>query len=225
MLSAFIVCGVISAAQGAFRWRVSTLSAVFAGVWTSTFDTREMFIAICFRVTVLLTSCTLGDVFLVYPGSFYLDKLILKRRYTVYVFVIVGLFQVNEKQVEWLLCNSVMNVYNVTNCMSQLKQFLSDVFYVCGVMKVFEDFPVGSLFLKLVCVVIDTSFFEVLDKFAVCIRCCTTQFDDVISHTFGAILFIFGNFTYVFYHFTVVDYTMNKNGRRFVIWWRLRFFA
>jgi hypothetical protein len=47
-------------------------------VGTTTFDTHKGFVAICSSVAVLLASCVLWDVSLVYPGRFYLDNLVWK---------------------------------------------------------------------------------------------------------------------------------------------------
>jgi hypothetical protein len=59
MLTAFIVCRVISATQGTFRWRVPSLITVFAVMWATAIDTRLGFVAVGSCVSVLLTSCAL----------------------------------------------------------------------------------------------------------------------------------------------------------------------
>jgi hypothetical protein len=111
-------------------------------LWAATFDTPERFVTVSSRVAVLLASCTLRDVFLVYPGRFYAN---LEGRCIIYVFVIASRFQVDEKQVEVFFCYSVMNVYYVVNHVSQVEQFLGDILHICRVVKVFEDYSVCPL--------------------------------------------------------------------------------
>ena len=85
MLAAFVVCRVIPATQGTFRWRVPSLIAIFAVMCATTFDTRVGFVAVCSCVSVLLTSYALWDVFLVHSRRFYVDNLILNGRYILYM--------------------------------------------------------------------------------------------------------------------------------------------
>ena len=99
MLAPFIVCRVIPATQGAFRWYVPSLCAISAVMRATTFTTRVGVVAVRSCGSVLLTSCALGDVFLLCPRRFDVDDLILNGCYIVYVFIIVSWFQVNENQV------------------------------------------------------------------------------------------------------------------------------
>jgi hypothetical protein len=131
-------------------------------------------------VAVFLASSALRDVLLVYPGRFYLNNLVLESRYIIYVFVTACWFQVDEKLVEGCFCNSMMNVYYIANRVSQFEQFLAYILHVCGVVEVFEDYSVGPLFLKLVCVVIYSTFFEMFDEVAVRIRRLAVEFDDIV---------------------------------------------
>jgi len=99
-------------------------------------------------------------------------------------------------------------------------QLLTDVLHICGVVEVFEDYSVCPLFLQLVCVIIYSILFEVLDEVAVCVWHRAVKFDDVVCQTFGVVLFILGYFTYAFHHFPLVNNAVNKDGRRFmVLWW------
>jgi hypothetical protein len=68
-------------------------------------------------------------------------------------------FQVDEKQVEGFFCNSVVNIYYTADCVSQVEEFLTDALYICGVVKVSEDYSICPLFLKLICVIIYLIFF------------------------------------------------------------------
>jgi len=108
-----------------------------------------------------------------------------------------------------------MNVYYIANLVSQVVQLLTDVLHIRGVVEVFEDYSVCPLFLQLVCVIIYSIFFEVLDEVAVCVWRPAVRFDDVVCRTFGVVLFILGYFTFAFYHFPVVNSAVNKDGRRF----------
>jgi presenilin-like A22 family membrane protease len=154
-----------------------------------------------------------------------LNNLILESHYVVYTFIIGCWFQVDEKQVEGFFCNSVANVYYIADCVSKVEQFLTDVLYICGVVKLFENSSICPLFLKLICVIIYLIFFEVFDDVAVCVRRCTIKFDDVVYHTFCVVLFVLGYFAYAFYHFTVVNSSVNEDGWRFEVLWRSRLFS
>jgi hypothetical protein len=75
-----------------------------------------------------------------------------------------------------------MNVYYVVNRVSQVEQFLADVLHICGVVEVFEDYSVCPLFLKLVCVIIYSVFFEVLGEVAVRVWRRAVEIDYVVWH-------------------------------------------
>jgi hypothetical protein len=73
-----------------------------------------------------------------------------------------------------------MNVYYVLNRVSQGEQFLANVLHIDRLVKLFEDYSVCSLFLKLACVIIYSVSFEVLDEVTVRVRCRSVEFDDVV---------------------------------------------
>jgi hypothetical protein len=92
VFTALIVCRVISAAQGAFCWRVSSLVAIFTVVGASAFNARLRFVAVCSCVSILLASYALRNVVLICSVRFSVDYLILDSREVVHVFVVVGRF-------------------------------------------------------------------------------------------------------------------------------------
>ena len=69
MLAAFVVCRVIPATQGTFRWRVPSLIAIFAVMCATAFDTRVGFVAVrsCVRTVDIVriveyVSCSFEEV-------------------------------------------------------------------------------------------------------------------------------------------------------------------
>jgi hypothetical protein len=77
VFTAFVVSRVVPAAQGTFRRRVRLLGALRTVMGPYAFYTRIGFVTISSGVTVLLASDALWDVFLIYPGRFFMDNFVL----------------------------------------------------------------------------------------------------------------------------------------------------
>ena len=67
----------------------------------------------------------------------------------------------------------MLSIYYIADVVAQVREFLADFFSICGVMKIFDDYAICSFLFELMCVVEYVVFFEVLDEFSVCFRCCT----------------------------------------------------
>jgi len=122
-------------------------------VLASAFDARVWPVAVAARMPVLLTACTLGDVVFVCSRWFYVYDFILYGRNFVNLFVVLGRFKIDEKQVKWFLGYPVMSIYYISGHVSVLKQVLSNVVYLCGMMKIFEYHSIGPLLFHLVSMV------------------------------------------------------------------------
>ena len=57
-----------------------------------------------------------------------------------------------------------MSVYYVSGHVSLLEQVLSNFFYMCGMVKIFEYHSIGSLLFQLVSLVEHVCVFEMLDE-------------------------------------------------------------
>jgi len=84
--------------------------------------------------------------------------------YFVDFFVVRTRFEVNKKQMEWFFSYSMANVYYISGYVSLLQQALSDVFYLGGVVKIFEYHSIGHLLFYLVSMIVDVRFLEVFDE-------------------------------------------------------------
>jgi hypothetical protein len=63
---------------------------------------------------------------------------ILYGCYFVKFFVFRSRFEVNEKQIEWFFNYPISNVHYISGHVSLLQQLLSDVFYLGGMVEIFE---------------------------------------------------------------------------------------
>ena len=93
-----------------------------------------------------------------------MNDFILYDRYFVNFFVVRSRFEVNKKQIEWLFSYSMASVHCISGHVSLLQQVLSDVFYLGGMVKIFEYHPVGPLLFYLVSMIVDVRFLEVFDE-------------------------------------------------------------
>jgi len=92
------------------------------------------------------------------------NDFILYGRYFVNFFVVRSRFEVNKNQIEWFFSYPMANVHYICGHVSLLQQVLSDVFYLGGMVKIFEYHPVGPLLFYLVSMIVDVRFLEVFDE-------------------------------------------------------------
>ena len=163
-LASFVIGWVVSTTKGTFCWGVSTFHAFRTIVLATAFDTRVWSVAVFSRVPVLLTACALRDVVFVCSRWFYVYELVLYGRNFVNFFVVLIRFKIHEKQVKWFLGYPVVRIYYVSGHVSLVEQVLSNFFYICGMVKIFEYHSIGSLLFQLVSVVEHVCFFEMIDE-------------------------------------------------------------
>jgi len=133
-------------------------------VLATTFDARIWSVAISACVSILLATCTLRDMIFICSWWFYVNDFIFYGCYFVDFFVVRTRFEVNKKQMEWFFSYSMANVYYISGYVSLLQQALSDVFYLGGVVKIFEYHSIGHLLFYLVSMIVDVRFLEVFDE-------------------------------------------------------------
>ena len=93
-----------------------------------------------------------------------MNDFILYGRYFVNFFVVRSRFEVNKKQIEWFFSYPMANVHYISGHVSLLQQVLSDVFYLGGMVKIFEYHSIGPLLFYLVSMIVDVRFLEVFDE-------------------------------------------------------------
>jgi len=60
----------------------------------------------------------------------------------------------------------MFSIYYISDVVAQVREFLADIFSICGVTEIFDDYSVCSFLFELICVVEYIVFFEVLDEFS-----------------------------------------------------------
>ena len=155
---------MVSATKCAFCWGISGFRAIRTIVLATTLDACIWSIAIAACVSVPLATCTLRDVIFICSWWFYVNDLILYGCYFVNFFVVRSRFEVNKKQIEWFFSYPMANVHYISDHVSLLQQVLSDVFYLGGIVKVFEYHSIGPLLFYLLSMLVDVRFLEVFDE-------------------------------------------------------------